>query len=570
MKRLLSVLLVVCLIVSSGICVPAHAEEIPPDAPDQTQGQPQEGIPVEVSTLEELQEALVTVENGDTIAISSEILLDGVTVGTEKEIAITRSDSYLSGTLFRMRNGARIDGFVFEGSKGFCIVSDNTPEIAVEIANCKFIGQSLPIEGSTFISLYNTKVTIDNCSFEASNDTAIQSKPTTTVTIRNSIFKDNQSLLQGGAIHNTGTVVLENCTISNNRAVSGGGIYNGGNLFLIDCKVYGNTVESKKFGTDILSFGTLSITDMLERDAEYYEESTGARIDLPLVDCSNTAKLVYLTEQQAEEYFAPAPAPEPTDPPELDDEDDGDTPPYDQTPPAQPETPSEPQAPGEGEDTPAEDQEPTEQPETPPEDEPDEEDTYTPPVVDRPTYRPPVIIYRPQEPAEPPAPALACGEAAIDTSRSVILEGYGDGQLHLEDTLSRAQMATIIYRLLDADSIEKYDTGEEVFADVPADAWHFRYVTTIANAGIVCGIGDDRYNPDGKLTWAQIITVLSRFVEAEEYELQTLEYDGWARSAVETAVALGWIEDGNDIDLNSTITRGEFVEFVNSVIEKYR
>ena len=43
MKRLLSALLVFCLLVSSGICVPAYAEETTADESDQTQEQPQEG-----------------------------------------------------------------------------------------------------------------------------------------------------------------------------------------------------------------------------------------------------------------------------------------------------------------------------------------------------------------------------------------------------------------------------------------------------------------------------------------------------------------------------------------------
>ena len=105
--------------------------------------------------------------------------------------------------------------------------------------------------------------------------------------------------------------------------------------------------------------------------------------------------------------------------------------------------------------------------------------------------------------------------------------------------------------------------------DVPADMWCCSYVSAIANAGIVNGVGNDRFNPNGKLTWAHIITVMTRFVEPQTCQLQNIQYDGWAAGAVQTAFALGWIEDGADFDPNAFITRGEFMEFVNNILALY-
>lgn len=78
------------------------------------------------------------------------------------------------------------------------------------------------------------------------------------------------------------------------------------------------------------------------------------------------------------------------------------------------------------------------------------------------------------------------------------------------------------------------------------------------------------YENDLRQPWGHIITVLSRFVDAQDYELQYIQYDGWALDAVKTAVALGWIEDSVDFNPDKIISRGEFVELVNSVIETYR
>ena len=79
----------------------------------------------------------------------------------------------------------------------------------------------------------------------------------------------------------------------------------------------------------------------------------------------------------------------------------------------------------------------------------------------------------------------------------------------------------------------------------------------------------DLYCPNGLLTWAQALTILTRFTEIQEYDLQYITYDGWALQAVETAAALGWIEDSVSLDINSIITRGDFVDLLNGVLEMY-
>lgn len=330
----------------------------------------------------------------------------------------------------------------------------------------------------------------------------------------------------------------------------------------------------------------------------YYDVTTGTKIELPVADSTDIAKLIYLSDDEAAEYFAPAPNPDDnTDIPSEDDsiphegeedpaegndtedntDDETETPPVKE--PQAPESEdnitnpdgeqSQTDAPSEEDkDIPIEEETPPASPQEPPESDDDDEGNYTTPTPHRPVYRPSKPIVTIPEPE--PAPALVCGDAVIDTSRSVILEGYGDGLLHLEDNLTRAQMATIIYRLLDAESIEMYDDADSAFDDVASDAWYCRYVSTIARAGIVCGTGNGNYSPDAPLTWGHIITVLSRFVEPEDYELQNISYDGWALQPIKTAVALGWLEDSPAVDPDNLITRGEFMSFVNSVLETYR
>lgn len=556
MKKMLSLLLVFALMLSTVTSAFAADDMEGGEQPQESENQ----TTVTVSTLEELEIAIAAAENGDTIAISAEIRLDGVTLETDKDIILIRDGAYGSGAFMRLKYGAKLSGFRFLDYLDSTIICDSSWETPVEIESCYFYGDS--VHTRSFIVAfgginYPNQFLIDNCTFDGASNSAITSRDRLVLTVSNCVFTNNSTDTQGGAIHNDGTLILDNCIFRANKAVSGGSIYSSGEQTITDCLFDGNSVGSEKFGTDVLSFGTLSINDDPQDDAGYYDESTGEKIILPLADYADTAKLIYLTTEQAAEYFAPSPD---------DEEQEADTPAETPTePPQQPET-------NEGEDTPADDDNPPTTP-VPPQDEPEDdgEDDYTPPVVNRPTHPTrPVVPTPAPEPEEEPAPALVCGGAVIDTSRSVILLGYGDGQLHLEDNLTRAQMATIIYRLLDADSIARYDSADTVFSDVAPDAWHCRYITTIANAGIVCGVGNDNYDPDAPLTWGHIVTVMSRFVAAQDCELQHIQYSGWAQDAVATAVALGWIADSAEFDPDALITRGQLVEFVNGVLEQYR
>ena len=392
---------------------------------------------------------------------------------------------------------------------------------------------------------YPNQVKIDSCYFDGATKSAIVCTNGLTLTITDSALTNNSSSTPGGAIYSGGTLILNNCIITDNHAVAGGGIYCNGDLTLTNCQFSGNEVENKMYGTDILSLGTLSITDEQVDGVGYYEESTGEKVTLPLTDYANVAKLIYLTDEQAAEYFAPEEPDNPGDT-EGNEQNGGE----DNSNPDEPDE-SEPDNPAE---TPSE-----------PQDKPDSsDDDYEPPV-----YRP----VRPTKPVKPdpqPAPALICNNAVIDTSRSIKLQGYADGLIHEDDPLSRAQMATIVYRLLDDESVAALSVPSRSFTDVDASAWYAPSVLALADAGVVGGTGNGYFAPDSPTTWAQLLTVLGRFVEQQECALQHIRYDGWARPAIETAVALGWIEDSAEIVPDDVITRGAAVNLINMVLKQYR
>lgn len=647
MKKALLIVLMALMLV-----IPAYAAEgdLATDQPIQ-----QEQEPVVVASLEELQVAIDAAEDGNIIYISDTISVSDVEIKTDKHITLARTNGFYGG-MFRVKGGTIISGFEFidntncDSSGALIQIIGAENETIVCQCNFYYSGNGLVSFIDVTGGILDASAKIEHCSFYGATNAAISSKSGTNVLIDSSVFDGNSNYLPGGAISCSGDLLIKNSIIINGTAVSGGGIFNSGSLTISNCQIYGNDVTNSKFGRDIFSIGTLAMTDFGKDNGEYYEESTGEKIVLPLVDCKQTAKLIYLTEEQAIEYFAPEPPiTEPEQPnPGNDDNNGEDTPPEHPQPPQQPgdqtgdddttggeQPPQKPAQPseGEGKDDPTDnpdsgDQNTPQQPEQPPqggnEDEPTDtppqtpeqpeeppqgdttdkpadttpdtpqqpqepadgdngnNDNYTPPTDYRPSQRPiwPIVTVKPTEDNKPqdqpdnnPAPAkpqLACNGAVIDTSRTVVLLGYGDGLIHENDPLTRAQLATIVYRLLDDESIAKYNNAQVTFADVAADAWYAPYVRVIQAAGIVNGVGDGKYDPNGVVTWAQIITILTRFVEPQKCTLQHNQYNGWATQAIQTAVANGWIKDSITFSPDAVISRGQLEQLVNRVLELYR
>ena len=94
-------------------------------------------------------------------------------------------------------------------------------------------------------------------------------------------------------------------------------------------------------------------------------------------------------------------------------------------------------------------------------------------------------------------------------SERKIISGFEDGSFGPKKTLTRAQAAKILCVVLEgtekADALTKTETG---FADVPASHWAAKYVAYCADKGIVSGVGDGKFNPDGVLSAAAFAKML--------------------------------------------------------------
>lgn len=86
-----------------------------------------------------------------------------------------------------------------------------------------------------------------------------------------------------------------------------------------------------------------------------------------------------------------------------------------------------------------------------------------------------------------------------------LLLGVGDGSFQPDGSLTRAQLCAILSRLLNVTY-----TGSSRFTDVADGAWYSGAVNAMAELGLVQGVGDGRFLPDDPLTWEQLCAILSR------------------------------------------------------------
>lgn len=148
--------------------------------------------------------------------------------------------------------------------------------------------------------------------------------------------------------------------------------------------------------------------------------------------------------------------------------------------------------------------------------------------------------------------------------------GYPDGKVHPEGNISRAEVATIFFRLLKADIRDGNLTADNDFSDVSDGQWHNKAVSTMAKLGIVKGRRADRFDPDASITRAEFAAICARFnTKPVENSGSFSDISGhWAENEIERAAAFGWISGYPDGTFrpDARITRAEAMTMINRVL----
>ena len=148
--------------------------------------------------------------------------------------------------------------------------------------------------------------------------------------------------------------------------------------------------------------------------------------------------------------------------------------------------------------------------------------------------------------------------------------GYPDGKVHPEGNISRAETATIFFRLLKADIRDGNLTADNDFSDVSDGQWHNKAVSTMAKLGIVKGRRADSFAPDASITRAEFAAICARFnTKPVENSGSFSDISGhWAENEIERAAAFGWISGYPDGTFrpDARITRAEAMTMINRVL----
>lgn len=137
--------------------------------------------------------------------------------------------------------------------------------------------------------------------------------------------------------------------------------------------------------------------------------------------------------------------------------------------------------------------------------------------------------------------------------------------------VTRAEVATIFFRLMTDDARAKFDSLDNNFSDVAKGKWYNRAISTLAKAGIIKGDPAGTYRPDDPITRAEMAAIIARFGDFKEGGKTFNDISGhWAQKYIELAASNGWINGNPDgtFKPNNKITRAETVAMINRVLNR--
>lgn len=149
-----------------------------------------------------------------------------------------------------------------------------------------------------------------------------------------------------------------------------------------------------------------------------------------------------------------------------------------------------------------------------------------------------------------------------------VIKGDGEDSVNPTDTLTRAELSAILYRLYTGDAEEKYvstySTDCPYFDDVEDGKWYVPYVNWAYIKGVIAGYGDGNFGPEDNVDGVQAATMLSRLVG---YEIGS---ENWELVARKYALELGLDDGVSSKDLFGTdLSRGDMIVMVANVLDCY-
>ncbi|MCI9086086.1 MAG: S-layer homology domain-containing protein [Clostridia bacterium] len=205
--------------------------------------------------------------------------------------------------------------------------------------------------------------------------------------------------------------------------------------------------------------------------------------------------------------------------------------------------------------------------------------TVTPEATEAPTDKPettpeatatPVATEAPAETQEPEESSTYDKDNYYKKSLALcsalgIISGYEDGSVKPDSNVTRAEMASIVLRML---AITTHTPYQNSFTDVDSSHWAADQIQTAMQQKIISGMGDGTFAPDGDVTYAQVLVML---VNALNYTYEAEMQGGWNGN--------GYLAQADILGLTKSVTgvsevpstRGEVIKMVyNSLLADYK
>ena len=153
-----------------------------------------------------------------------------------------------------------------------------------------------------------------------------------------------------------------------------------------------------------------------------------------------------------------------------------------------------------------------------------------------------------------------------------IINGTYSTKVSPYETMTRAQLVTIIYRMAGSPKISSYWTGPR-YHDVRTKDWYYLAAVWAYHTGIMCGTGNNTFSPNATLNNETAVTVLYRYAQKLGHSitgrtsLNGLNVSDWAKDAYSWAVANSMIDK---CDAKSNMTRASFAFAVYRYFEMFR
>lgn len=150
--------------------------------------------------------------------------------------------------------------------------------------------------------------------------------------------------------------------------------------------------------------------------------------------------------------------------------------------------------------------------------------------------------------------------------------GYPDGTVHPNGQITRAEVATIFFRLLRDEVRDGAFTTSNSYSDVAYGKWYNNPISTMSALGIITGYPDGTFKPNKPITRAEFAAIAARFDETQSGKSATFSdvIGHWAAKEIGIAYYNDWIKGYSDgtFKPDQNITRAEAMTLINRVLER--